>query len=144
MGEDPARICPKCGASDWTTRNRCNPCDAAKARAKWAADPEAARAKDRDKHRRWRKANPEKRRAQDLRALYRIDKVDVARLLEEQGNECPICGRDEPTCVDHSHRTGRVRGILCRQCNAGLGQFRDDPTLIEAAIAYLEKAKVRP
>lgn len=136
--ESSARICPKCGASDWTTRNRCNPCDAAKARAKWAADPEAARAKDREKHRRWRAANPAKSRAQDLRARYRIDEGGIARLLENQEARCAICGGAGPDCIDHCHRSGKVRGVLCRRCNAGLGQFRDDPALVLAAVAYLE------
>lgn len=39
--------------------------------------------------------------------------------------------------IDHDHRTGKVRGILCQACNLGLGKFRDDPALIKSAIRYL-------
>lgn len=141
MGEDLARICPKCGASDWTTRNRCNPCDAAKARAKWAADPETARAKDRERHRRWRKANPDKVREQRLRALYGVDAADIELRLVAQGMRCAICKNPKPDCVDHSHETGRVRGVLCRPCNVALGQFRDDPSLLLAAAHYVEEER---
>jgi Recombination endonuclease VII len=54
---------------------------------------------------------------------------------------CAICGK-RPARVaslhlDHCHDTGDVRGILCLSCNQGIGQFRDDPDLLEAAARYL-------
>ncbi|WP_229076470.1 endonuclease VII domain-containing protein [Actinoplanes sp. DH11] len=51
---------------------------------------------------------------------------------------CAVCGADDPQHVDHDHRTGWVRGILCFNCNGGLGQFRDDPVLLANAITYLK------
>jgi hypothetical protein len=51
---------------------------------------------------------------------------------------CPICGRADPEHVDHSHDTGVVRGILCFNCNGGLGQFRDSPDTLRDAAGYLE------
>lgn len=56
---------------------------------------------------------------------------------------CAICGRENgggrhgQLHIDHCHETGAVRGILCSECNTGLGKFRDDPKLLEAAMRYL-------
>jgi Autographiviridae endonuclease VII len=63
-------------------------------------------------------------------------------LLARQGGVCGICGKapQEPLCVDHSHATGRVRGLLCRKCNTALGSFDDDVSVMAAGIAYLRKA----
>jgi hypothetical protein len=63
-------------------------------------------------------------------------------LLARQGGVCGICGKapQEPLCVDHSHATGRVRGLLCRKCNTALGSFDDDVSVMAAGIAYIRKA----
>ena len=53
--------------------------------------------------------------------------------------ECVICGSDEPLVVDHDHKTGKVRGMLCNHCNRGLGHFRDDPELLQFAAIYLQE-----
>lgn len=50
---------------------------------------------------------------------------------------CLICGATKALHIDHCHETGRVRGRLCRNCNFGLGNFRDDPSLLLRAIQYL-------
>lgn len=59
---------------------------------------------------------------------------------------CQICGSDDTGVktqkrfnVDHCHRTGKVRGVLCCHCNLGLGRFKDDPALMRAAADYIEK-----
>lgn len=74
-----------------------------------------------------------------LTGRYGIGADEVAALIEQQGGICPICRRREPTHVDHDHKSGRVRAILCGPCNTGLGQFKDDPVRIRAAIEYLNK-----
>jgi hypothetical protein len=89
----------------------------------------------------WRKANPDRYRDQYLRANFGITLVDYRRLLEKQEGVCAICG-GEPTAilaVDHCHTTGSVRGLLCGGCNAGLGQFKDDPARLRQAAAYIER-----
>jgi hypothetical protein len=73
-----------------------------------------------------------------LRHRYGIGQVDFDEMLLLQGGVCAICGAGDPQHVDHDHRTGRVRGILCFNCNGGLGQFRDDPAILAQAITYLK------
>lgn len=53
------------------------------------------------------------------------------------GKHCSICGSQKQLCVDHCHKTGKLRGALCLSCNGGLGFFYDDPQRLQAAIAYL-------
>jgi hypothetical protein len=87
------------------------------------------------------KASVEKRggsREYHLRRRYGIGQAEFDELLGEQGGVCAICGAPDPQHVDHDHRTGRVRGILCFNCNGGLGQFRDDPVFLANAITYLK------
>lgn len=62
------------------------------------------------------------------------------QILEKQGGRCAICGKEASGnrfAIDHSHETGEIRGLLCYQCNTGLGSFRDDSELLRKAIAYL-------
>ena len=55
-------------------------------------------------------------------------------ILRAQGGVCAICGRPDPEHVDHDHTSGRVSGILCSDCNGGLGQFRDSIDALEQAV----------
>jgi hypothetical protein len=73
-----------------------------------------------------------------LKHRYGIGADEFDELVRQQGGVCAICGRDEPEHVDHSHDTGEVRGILCFNCNGGLGQFRDSIDALRAAAAYLD------
>lgn len=72
-----------------------------------------------------------------LRHRYGIGVADVERMLEEQGGACLICDKPDPEHVDHDHETGKVRGILCFNCNQGLGNFRDDVRSLTRAVGYL-------
>ena len=87
------------------------------------------------------RARPEKRLAQ----VYGLSPQDYDAMLAEQGGVCAICKTrpDKPLFVDHSHATGKVRGLLCRPCNFSLGFMRDDPRLTGAATEYLLKAAAR-
>ena len=80
----------------------------------------------------------------NLIRLYGITLEDYEHMFYEQGRACAICGRvaDEfrrDLAVDHDHVTGKVRGLLCPDCNRGLGGFHDDIELIEKALQYLQK-----
>jgi hypothetical protein len=95
----------------------------------------------------WGKRNPEKRRRvahrHKLMSRYGITLEDYEKRLANQGGVCAICGGDDPQrgrfffCVDHDHRTGKIRGLLCVTCNDGLGRFGDDRATLLRAAAYL-------
>lgn len=111
--------------------------------------------------RKWRERNVEKARAsyrkaakklreerpQELKLYkkrnylmrrYGLTEEAFRALLRGQGDKCAICVLpDRDWVVDHDHRTGAVRGILCRQCNLGLGGFRDSPDSLMNAARYL-------
>jgi hypothetical protein len=75
-------------------------------------------------------------RSEVRRGNYRgsISDQDLKKLIGTQ--ECIICG-EYANQVDHCHTTGKVRGLLCVNCNTGLGKFKDDPELLEFARMYL-------
>lgn len=58
-------------------------------------------------------------------------------LQAEQQGRCAICDEEKPLVVDHCHSEKKVRGLLCRECNVGLGHFRDSAEILRSAIAYL-------
>lgn len=77
-----------------------------------------------------------------LRDRYGIIYSDYQNYLSRQNMKCAICftqiGSDCAPAIDHCHKTGKVRGVLCNPCNGGLGMFKDDITLMESAIRYLK------
>lgn len=74
-----------------------------------------------------------------LQRRYGISAARVDELVAEQGGLCAICRAGKPEHVDHEHLTGKVRGVLCFNCNGGLGQFKDRPDVLKRAVAYLEE-----
>ena len=91
----------------------------------------------------------------NLRSKYGIGKEDYDLMLLEQGGTCKICNKEGhvrkkgsrkgkagtkvPLSVDHNHDTGQIRGLLCLNCNTGIGHFKDSVTLIRKALEYLEE-----
>lgn len=73
-----------------------------------------------------------------LRRRYGIGQIEFDEMLAAQAGRRAICGGPDPQHVDHDHRNGWVRGILCFNCNGGLGQFKDDPKLLAGAYTYLK------
>lgn len=75
---------------------------------------------------------------------YGLSHVDYYTMLEAQGRACKTCltpfEQHGEANVDHNHRTGKVRGLLCVRCNRGIGLFRDDPLSLRRAATYLENA----
>jgi Recombination endonuclease VII len=73
-----------------------------------------------------------------------ITPAERAALEALQGDCCAICRRDDVELfADHSHRTGRTRGLLCRTCNTGLGQLKDSIKRLRAALHYLLRPPAR-
>lgn len=100
----------------------------------------------------WKQDNREKHRASRKRTLIRqfmpIDEFEA--LLAHQGGCCAICrtekgfsrgGDGRRLAIDHCHKTGAVRGLLCGNCNRMLGIAQDDPEILRAAAIYLERLK---
>ena len=73
--------------------------------------------------------------------LYGVTKQQYLLMYAEQDGKCKLCLRECSTleflCVDHDHKTGKVRGLLCRKCNIALGHFEDDIDVMLRAIEYL-------
>jgi hypothetical protein len=84
----------------------------------------------------------------NLAKNYGLTVAEYDTMLREQGGVCAVCGKDEPNAhgrtgkqfrlaVDHCHKTGEVRGLLCQKCNRAIGLLEDDPVLMRRAISYL-------
>ena len=83
-----------------------------------------------------------------LKTQYGLTLEEYEKLLEDHEGVCAICGEQENTkrngdiirlAIDHDHKTGEIRGLLCDRCNRGLGLFRDSPQLLESAVRYLNE-----
>lgn len=63
-------------------------------------------------------------------------------LLAQWGGSCGICDKEfnqaDKVCLDHDHKTGEIRGILCFSCNFAIGFFKDDLNIVRAALKYLD------
>lgn len=97
----------------------------------------------------WQRNNPKEstrhKRNHSYLKLYGMTLDEVEQMLTLQGGLCAICqhpigySTKRGLNVDHDHITGKVRGLLCFGCNNGLGNFKDDPQRLAAAIKYLRK-----
>jgi len=139
--------CRECGAAkaadsfgkNWTTvsgrNSECLECSRLRDRARYARDSN-------------------KRKAQAkwgaVKQKFGLTKEQWQTIFHEQDGLCAICcddlnavpeGRKDKrtACIDHDHRTGRVRGLLCARCNQGIGLLREDDRILARAIEYLEK-----
>ncbi len=77
-----------------------------------------------------------------LQRSFGISYSEYLTMLEAQDGKCAICGttdtgKRKAFAVDHCHNTGKIRGLLCSNCNTGIGNLRDDIELLERAIEYL-------
>lgn len=87
-------------------------------------------------------------RAANLKRRYGLTSVQVVDMYRDQSGRCGICDipidvhelgftEHAPACIDHLHGSVHVRGLLCSECNKGLGMFKDNRNILEKAIQYL-------
>nr|WP_240528300.1 endonuclease VII domain-containing protein [Streptomyces amritsarensis] len=79
-----------------------------------------------------------------LKRAYGITEAQCGEMIAAQGGLCRICLKAPAAHVDHCHETGRVRGVLCFNCNTAIGLLGDDPGTIQRAISYLEGNAWKP
>lgn len=84
-------------------------------------------------------------RAHALRRKYGLTVEAYEQMKSARDGCCDICKEPErqnkDLAVDHCHSTGKVRGLLCSNCNTGIGKLRDDPAVIRSAADYLERTR---
>ena len=118
------KICTKCGSEKEenefeSDRNTCKEC-----RKEYQRSHQIAR--------RWKYSNK-----------YNITLEDYDQMLASQDGKCAICttndagGPGKRFVVDHNHNTGEVRGLLCNNCNRGIGYLKDSPNILSQALTYL-------
>lgn len=81
-------------------------------------------------------------RAKWLKDAFNMTVADYMALYEKQDGKCAICGSAQNGkknfCIDHDHETGKVRGLLCHNCNVSVGLMKDSPSLLRKAADYLD------
>jgi hypothetical protein len=94
----------------------------------------------------YRSKTPELQKARALRDSFSISLDQYTEMLKAQGGVCAIChqpethkrnGKLKALAVDHNHKSGAIRGLLCSDCNTGIGKLKDDVKILQSAIQYL-------
>ena len=141
-------------------RNECKECTRYVRRLNYQANRDAYIKKAQE----WKRKNPERHRESErrrrrrrdsrqirierdqyLRRAYGLTLEEFDFLIAAQAGECAICAKvdGERLHVDHDHATGRVRGLLCGNCNRAMGLFHEDARRFEAAGSYLRTPQLR-
>ena len=168
--ERKRRADPVCRARDLAARKRYKKSEKGRAAEKRYRDAEYSSNKDKHRERKrlyremnrdllnkrileWSHSNPAKRREiqkrSALKCRYGLTEQQIDSIGKDQGWVCKICSMSlleldsigrKKLSVDHCHKTGKVRGLLCTQCNRGIGHFQDNPDLLERAVSYLRES----
>ena len=95
----------------------------------------------------YRAMTPDQQKARGLRDSFDLSLDEYRKMLEAQDGKCAICSQPEThkrngklkaLAVDHNHKTGAIRGLLCSDCNTGIGKLKDDPKVLRLAAQYLD------
>lgn len=77
----------------------------------------------------------------EAKRKYRISEIEYSDMLSNQSNKCATCGKEEINkrlAIDHCHKSGKIRGLLCYNCNRAIGLLNDDVDVMKNIIKYLE------
>lgn len=122
----------------------CKECYKILRHTRWKRDKE----KVKQQYKKWEQNNPDKRKNIQLRNNHGLTLDDYNAMLKNQRGVCAICGRPErikhkekirDLAVDHNHQTGKIRQLLCGNCNYMLGHADENITILQNAITYLLK-----
>ena len=91
-----------------------------------------------EKSKQQRLRDPQCSRRSHLRRRYGLTTDQFTEMLEAQEYKCAICHDETFLCIDHDHKTGEVRGLLCHPCNLAIGKLKDSIPNLENAIRYLK------
>jgi hypothetical protein len=107
-------------------------------------------ARNKDREKKWRRDLVDRsplaisvaRHQSHVVSTYGVSWIEYVELFRRQHGRCAICGEkemfgDRRLCLDHSHNTGKIRGLLCSLCNSAIGKLGDDPSVLRNAYAYL-------
>ena len=129
------KTCLKCNTTkpldDFYTNNQLSD-----RKTTWCKD--CCRAKEKATH----KKDPWKKKFYEGKIKYgsEMTREKFTHMLEEQSNQCGICQKEMLSpYIDHDHSTGKIRMLLCHHCNSLLGMAKDNKTILQGAIRYLEK-----
>lgn len=156
---EKVKICTKCndekslllfnkGSGKFGRRSICRDCCMKSSKQRYYSDPERSRVNGV----RWRAANPDRTRGFEWKKKFwphlSVDEAisEYAKLFSAQEGRCRICKKHKSELtqglsVDHCHRTNKIRGLLCGNCNRGIGIFFDDSALLKTASEYIMETK---
>lgn len=103
------------------------------------------KSKLKEKAQEYYKKNSQKYIEKSLRSYYKLSIGQYDKMFKDQEERCAICNRHQENFsrrlfVDHDHKTGRIRGLLCGPCNSGIGMLGDNIEILQGAIDYLNKS----
>jgi len=139
MIDGPTKICKKChqefpldgfskGNGKHKKLNVCKGCDALRRREYHAGLSEDQKA-----------VKAITQRISDYKRIYGLPEEFAKQLANNREGKCEICGHIKFLVVDHCHKSGVVRGLLCQQCNSVLGYAKDDISVLQNAINFLQR-----
>lgn len=117
-------------------------------RKRYKQDPE----KYKERSRKYQKSHIQEKKEYDLKRKFGITQEEYNKILKDQNSVCFLCLNVETRkhkntitqrlSIDHDHKTGKIRGLLCNNCNRGIGLLQDNSEILKRAVFYLERSKL--